>query len=279
MSARSYVVLLGTGTPNPDPNRMGPALAVVVDDRAYLVDFGPGVVRRAAAAYEAGISALDVTTLDIAFLTHLHSDHTAGYPDLVLSPWVMGRRRPLTVYGPPGIAAMTEHLLAAYQMDRTARVCGREPIDAAGYGVIAIEIEPGVCYEDERVCVEAFGVNHGDMWLALGYQFTTSDRRIVISGDTAPDDTLLDLWHGCDLLVHEVYSARGLNSRPHAWRRYHSQMHTSSVELAAIATKVRPSKLVLTHVLFWGISEQALLAEINAEYEGTVVCGEDLGVY
>ena len=109
----SQLVLLGTGTPNADPDRSGPAVAVIVNQTPYLIDFGPGVVRRAAAAYEQGVEGLEICRLNRAFVTHLHSDHTAGYPDLILTPWVLGRRRPLEVYGPAGLQAMTEHILRA----------------------------------------------------------------------------------------------------------------------------------------------------------------------
>jgi len=97
-STHTQVVVLGTGTPVADPERSGPAVAVVVNDAAYLVDCGPGVVRRAAAAEKAGIEALNVKKLKIVFITHLHSDHTLGYPDLIFSPWVLGRTEPLVAY-------------------------------------------------------------------------------------------------------------------------------------------------------------------------------------
>src|SRR6202521_6041108 len=113
--APTRVVLLGTGTPRADPSRSGPATAIVVNDTPYLVDAGPGIVRRAAAAVlDRGVTALDVTNLRIVFLTHLHSDHTVGLPDLILSPWTLGRRVALEAYGPPGIIAMALHLLEAY---------------------------------------------------------------------------------------------------------------------------------------------------------------------
>ncbi len=277
--SNTQVVLLGTGTPNADPDRMGPALAVIVDDVPYLVDFGPGVVRRAAAAQQRGVSALAVENLDTAFLTHLHTDHTAGYPDLIFTPWVLGRNRALRVYGPAGLGSMTKHILAAYEMDKEVRVCGFEPINPDAYGVDAHEIDPGRVYEDKRVKVDAFEVKHGDGWLALGYQFISADRRIVVSGDTAPIDTVIDIWKGCDVLVHEVYSAKAFAQRSQKWQKYHAHMHTSTRQLADIANRVKPKKLVLTHLLMWGVSESELVAEITAHYDGEVVCGEDLGVY
>jgi len=275
----THIVLLGTGTPNADPDRMGPSLAIVVDEKPYIVDFGPGIVRRAAAAERDGISALAAKNLQTAFLTHLHSDHTTGYADLIFTPWVLGREKPLEVYGPPGLTDMTRHILAAYAMDRKSRVCGFEPINPDAYGAHCHEIEPGRVYEDEHVKVEAFGVDHGEGWLALGYQFTTADRRIVISGDTAPMDSLIELWKGCDVLVHEVYSQKAYLKRSRKWQHYHAHMHTSTNQLADIANQVQPKKLVLTHLLLWGTSEAELVAEIKETYSGEVICGEDLGVY
>ena len=116
-TSRTQIVLLGTGTPAADPDRSGPATAIVVDDIPYLVDFGPGVVRRAAGAVGKGVSALRGANLTVAFVTHLHSDHTAGYMDLIITPWSAGRTLPVEVYGPRGIEEMTDHLLAAYRVD------------------------------------------------------------------------------------------------------------------------------------------------------------------
>ncbi len=129
------VVMLGTGTPRPDPNRSGPATAIIVNDTPYLIDFGPGVIRRAAAAFEKGVTALGYggTHIKTVFLTHMHSDHTAGYPDLIFTPWVMGRREPLVVYGPKGITAMTEHVLKAWQVDVNARTGGLNQHNPTGY--------------------------------------------------------------------------------------------------------------------------------------------------
>jgi ribonuclease BN (tRNA processing enzyme) len=272
------IVLLGTGTPNADPERSGPSVAIVIGQTPYIVDFGPGVVRRAAAACEAGTTGLDVPRLNRAFVTHLHSDHTAGYPDLILTPWVLGREDPLEVYGPAGIGAMTEHVLAAYRADVYERLHGLEPANNTGYDVRAFEIEPGIVYRDRNVTVEAFAVDHG-AWPAFGYKFHTPDRTIVISGDTAPAESCAEAAQGCDVLIHEVQSTAGLESRSPAWHRYHSSVHTSSLELAEIASQAKPGLLILYHQLFHGVSERELLREVQSRYAGPVISGKDLETY
>ncbi|MCH9001055.1 MAG: MBL fold metallo-hydrolase [Planctomycetes bacterium] len=273
------LVLLGTGTPNADPARSGPALAVVVNGQAYLVDCGPGIVRRAAAAHQMGIEALAVEKLTHVFITHLHSDHTLGYPDLIFTPWVLERKAPLEAFGPPGLAAMTEHILAAYHEDIAIRIDGLEPANAMGYKVNVHEITPGVVYEDRNVRVTAFPVRHGSWRYAYGFRFDTADRSIVISGDTAPCESLVQHAKGCDLLVHEVYSNVAFQRRPAVWQRYHASFHTSTTELASIVRLVQPKLLVLTHQLFWGSTPAELVAEIRQTYDGEVRSGNDLDVY
>lgn len=153
------VILLGTGTPAADPDRSGPATAIVVNDTPYLVDLGPGVIRRAkAAVIERGMTALEPTNLRVAFVTHLHSDHTVGYPDLIFSPWTLGRRVPIDVYGPAGIAAMTSHLMEAYRVDIETRTNehGNQHDFPDGHKVNAHEIRAGVVYKDANVTVTAF---------------------------------------------------------------------------------------------------------------------------
>lgn len=172
------VILLGTGTPVPDPDHSGPATAFVVDNDAYLVDFGPGVVRRAKAAVLARrITALEPANLKVAFVTHLHSDHTAGYSDLILTGWTAGRRIPLEVYGPSGLQSMTEHILQAYRVDIETRTNpeGDQRGNSEGWKVNAHEIKSGVIYKDAKVTVTAFPTKHA--MESYGYRFDTPDRQ------------------------------------------------------------------------------------------------------
>jgi ribonuclease BN (tRNA processing enzyme) len=279
------VVMLGTGTPRPDPDRSGPATAIVVNDTPYLIDFGPGVVRRAMAAYENGVAAIGFggTNIRTVFLTHMHSDHTVGYPDLIFTPWVMGRQEPLAVYGPNGIKAMTEHVLKAWQVDIAGRTNGINQRDVTGCKVDAHEIAPGVIYRDRNVTVTAFSVRHEEMVDSFGFRFDTPDRCIVISGDTAPTQAIIDHSRGCDVLIHEAYSEAShqqVSLRSQAFRRCH---HTSAIELAAIANEAKPGLLVIYHRSNAGARslepEDVLLNEIHQTYAGRVVMGHDLDVF
>lgn len=279
-SLAARVVMLGTGTPIADPQRSGPSLAIVVGGSSYLVDAGPGVVRRAvAAARRDSIPALRVANLKIVFLTHLHSDHTLGLPDLMLSPAVLHRQRPLVIYGPPGTRAMVNHLLAAYREDIVIRTHGLEHGDTAAYRMIVHEVGPGVVYRDSLVGVTAFAVSHGSWPHALGYRFDAAGRSIVVSGDTRPTTAIVTACKGCDVLVHEVYSRQGFDRLSAGDRSYHSSFHTSAIELGELATRARPKLLVLTHILFFGESPDEILGEVRSRFEGRVVMGEDLAVY
>jgi len=275
----TLLVMLGTGTPNPDPERSGPAAAVIAGGRPYLVDCGPGVVRRAESARLAGVTALDMPNLSRLFVTHLHSDHTAGFADLILTPWVLEREDPLVVFGPPGTRLMAEHLLAAYADDIEMRIHGSQPQNPTGIEVDVHEVEPGEIYRDDNVKVTAFAVRHGSWSHAFGYRFDTADRSIVITGDTVATDAVVEACDGCDVLVHEVYAKAGLDRRTPDWQAYHRSSHTSGVELGEIAARARPKLLVLYHQLMWGATETELMAEIRQSFDGPVVFAGDLDVY
>lgn len=282
--SQTRIVMLGTGTPRPFPDRSGPATAIVVGDRAYLVDAGPGVIRRAEAAVEQkGVSALDPAKITVAFITHLHSDHTAGLPDLILTPWVMGRKQ-IDIYGPEGMEEMTQHVLAGWHRDIEIRSKGLEqrPLQT----VRAHDIKPGVVYKDDKVTVTAFPVPHGQWWPnAFGYRFDTPDRSIVISGDTSPGPDLEANCKPCDVMIHEVYSPSYTVAVMPDWNTYRSHYHTSTAEMGQIASRTKPGLLIIYHVSGRGpgpggrpVDEQ-LLQEVHKNYTGKVVVGHDLDIY
>src|SRR5499433_3128237 len=243
-STRTRVVLLGTGTPVPDPDRSGPATAIVVGDSAYLVDFGPGVVRRAkAAVLDRDITALEPANLKVAFVTHLHSDHTAGYSDLILTGWTAGRRTPLEVYGPTGIQSMSDHILQAYRIDIETRTNpgGDQRSNPEGWKVNAHEIKPGVIYKDAKVTVTAFPTQHA--MESYGFRFDTPDRSVVISGDTSPTEETIKACNGCDVLIHEARAEEMYDKLPAERRSFGAKNQTRSEQLAALASRAKPGLL------------------------------------
>jgi ribonuclease BN (tRNA processing enzyme) len=257
----------------------------VVNDTAYLVDLGAGVVRRAsAAATSKGIAALEPTRLRVAFVTHLHSDHTVGYPDLIFTPWTIGRRVPLEVYGPKGLLGMTTRLLEAYRVDIDTRTNpeGNQRTFADGHRVNAHEIRAGVVYKDPNVRVTAFQTAHA--MESYGYRFETADRSIVISGDTNPTQATIDACRGCDVLIHEVHTPAWLAARPEAggappgtFRRFSEKYHTTTEQLADLARQAKPRLLVLYH--YNSLSFDELQADMMSRYAGPFVIGRDLDVY
>ena len=277
--SHTQVVVLGTGTPEPYPDRAGASVAIVVNGAAYLVDCGTGVVKRAEAAEQNGIKALNVKNLKIVFITHLHTDHTLGYPDLIFSPWVLHRRQPLQAYGPHGLRSMTNHILKAWQQDIHVRTTGLEEANHTGYKVDVHEISPGVVFQDENVKVTAFLVKHGSWKQAFGYRFDTADRSIVLSGDTAPSDAVVRACNGCDLLLHEVYNPRGAEMRTEHWKEYFASFHTSPPQLGDIVNRAHPKLLVLYHQVLEHLPEQDLVEQVRQYYKGQLVSAHDLGVY
>jgi ribonuclease Z len=276
-SDSTTVILLGTGMPRPDPDASGPSTAVVVGSRVFLFDAGPGVMRRIAAAN------LPINGVTALFFTHLHSDHTLGYPDLIFTTWVMGRRTPMQAYGPRGLKSMTDHIIAAWAVDEDVRTNGLEHETPNGYAVNVHEISAGVVFDSGGVRITAFPVLHGTID-AFGYRIDTPTRSVVISGDTRPAPALLAAARNVDVLVHEVYSAAHLQTekRPGGedWPTYMHQFHTSDVELGKLAAEATPKLLVLTHLLRTGATDAELIKGIRAGgFMGRVEVGKDLGRY
>ena len=273
------LIVLGSGTPNPDPNRAGSGYAVVVNETPYLIDFGSGIIRRAASMsppWGGKIEAMTVKNFEHAFLTHIHSDHSAGLADLLLTPWIMGRDKKLNLFGPKGLEQMASSTLEAFEDDINYRVYGTQPSNKIGYKYNFHLLAEVLIYEDENVSVEAFTVPHGSFDDAYGFRFTTKDKVIVFSGDTGPSKTLEKFAAGADILVHEVYSNAGFLKKTKDWQIYHQGHHTSTFEVGEIASRAKPKLLLLSHILFWGSTADEILKETQSTYNGEVKIAEDL---
>jgi ribonuclease BN (tRNA processing enzyme) len=291
-SDSTTVVLLGTGMPRPNPERAGPATAITVGNRLFLFDAGPSVMRQLAAA------GLSFKEFEAVFITHLHSDHTLGYPDLVLTSWVMGRKMPLRVFGPPGLQNMTDHILAAWSEDIDIRTHGLERDHPGGEQVDVHEIAiPGaadstapaahrtaVVYDSGGVRVTAIPVPHGSWKHAFGFRIDAPGKSIVLSGDTAYSPLLQEMSAGVDILIHEVYPAAFLKPEPRPngelWPEYMKTFHTSDVEVGRLAAAARPRRVILHHVVWMGGRAADLVAGVRqGGYAGPVIVGSDLARY
>jgi ribonuclease BN (tRNA processing enzyme) len=286
-SPRTQIVMLGTGTPIPDPDRSGPAVAIVVDSVAYLFDAGAGVMRRAAAAGRNGIKALapanpkaqPAPKFDRVFLTHLHTDHTLGLADVIFTQWIQGRAAPLDIYGPPGTAHLVKGILDANVEDIEERSHSSGGPSRNGWNSVVHEISEGLVYKDSRITVKAFAVPHADWKYAFGYRIETPDRTIVLSGDERPNDVVAKQCNGCDVLIHEVYSDSGFATLPKIRQTYHAHAHTSATQVGDVATQSKPRLLILYHQLFFGSSDETLLSEVRSHFAGRVVSAKDLDIY
>ncbi len=275
------VTLLGTGTPNPHPERFGPATLVEADSQRLLFDVGRGATIR---LNQLGISMREVSAV---FITHFHSDHLVGLADLWLIGWLppnYGRRqKPLRIWGPAGLRRITSGMEQAYATDIEIRVKDEGlSLSAAKFDVTEFS-EDGVIYEQDGVAVTAFEVNHGELIKpAYGYRVDYAGRSVVISGDTRYDQNLIEVAKGADLLVHEVVAIpEKLFEVNPAMKRVEAH-HTTAEEVGAVFSKAQPRLGVLTHyVLTAGpgippVTKDEVLARVKSNYSGPVVAGRDL---
>ena len=280
--SETKLIVLGSGTPNPDPERYGSGYAVVVNNSAYIIDFGPGIVRRISAmspTWGGDYPSMELQNINIAFLTHIHSDHSGALADLILTPWIMGRNEPLRLYGPPGLNAMSKNITEAYIDDIDYRLYGSQPSNKHGYTTKVTEIsKDGLIFKDDNVEVTAFKNAHGDFQNSFGFLFVTKDKKILLSGDTAVSENLKKYGTDLDILVHEVFSSETFINKTKDWQIYHQAHHTSSIDLGIIANELKPKKLVLSHILFWGASEESLLNDVKKNFNGDTVIAKDLMV-
>ena len=148
-----------------------------------------------------------------------------------------------------------------------------------GWKIDARTIQEGIVYTDERITVEAFQVTHGTWPNAFGYRFTTPDKVIVISGDAAYDPKMEDMAKGADILIHEVVSEQALSLRTSFWQDYHRSNHTTSYELAGLASRAKPKLLILYHALVFGLDDDVVLDEVRERYDGDVILANDLDIF
>ena len=263
------VTLLGTGTPRPMIERFGMSTLVQAGGETLLFDAGRGCTVRLA---QAGVPLKDVSKL---FLTHLHSDHTVGIPDLWLTGWIFNRAGPLEVWGPKGTSAMVEGLRNAYAYDVHVRRDVDEKLPTAGAGIESHEISEGVVYEENGVKVTAFLVDHGPVKPAFGYRVGYGGHSVVLSGDTRPSENLVKHAQGADVLVHEVYALTPEQLKDPLEEKILAH-HSSPEQAGEIFSRVKPKLAVYSHIGRANVPADELMRRTRKTYEGPLEVGEDL---
>jgi len=264
-------ILLGTGYPRPDANHAGPSTAIVAGDKWFVVDAGRGTTMRIAG------TDLEYENMQAVFLTHFHSDHTAGLPDLFDTSWQFGRKtRPLELYGPPGVSRLAHAMLEFFRDDIHYRRDLLEKHPAAGATIHTHDVREGVVYDDGIVRVTAFLVDHRPVEPAFGYRFDCGGRSIVVSGDTRPTPNLVKFAKGADVLVLEAYLPEHflkVDTPEVAARLMH--YHTSAEEAGQIAAEAGVKTLVLTHLIPAGAAE-TFRERASKAFQGKIIVGDDL---
>ena len=267
------VTLLGTGAPPPRLDRFGPSTLVEVGGQNFIFDAGRGAMQR---LYQLGVPFSEITGM---FLTHHHSDHVVGFPDLWLTGWIgrpWGQRsEPLPVWGPEGTGQMMEHLPLAFHVDIRVRSKSYPP---AGVKLVAHEISEGVVFDRDGIKVSAFEVDHGGEELpAFGYRIDYQGRAAVLSGDTTFNENLIEHAKGTDLLVHEVTAAGGRAAESPEQLKRIGRNHTTPDQAGEIFARVQPKLAVYNHLLLFGDATSAdLVPATRKKYSGPLIVGEDL---
>lgn len=265
------ILLLGTGYPRPDPNHAGASTAIIVGTKWFVVDAGRGTTMRIAA------TDLKYDGLRAVFLTHLHSDHTAGLPDLFNTSWQFGRKtRPLELYGPRGVKKLSRAMLQFFEEDIHFRRDLLEKHPAAGATIVTHVVKEGVVYDDGEVKVTAFEVDHRPVVPAFGYLFEAHGKKIAISGDTRPTANLIKFAKRADVLVQEAYLPEHFDrvDTPEVAARL-KRYHTSAEEAGETAASADVKRMVLTH-LIPANAEETFRERAAKYFRGEILVGRDL---
>ena len=274
------VTLLGTGVPTPRPTSFSASTLVEAGNEKLLFDLGRGSTVQ---LYKLKIPLGAITA---SFLTHLHSDHIVGLPDMWLTGWLAtpwaSRKAPMKLFGPKGTVAMTQNLTKAFADDIRIRI-DDEHLDPKAVEFAAKDIEPGLVYDNNGVKVTAIEVNHGEkIKPSFGYVVEYDGKKVVLSGDTKPDQRVVKAAEGADLLIHEVAVIDPDLFTAYPNYRAIENHHTSPEEAGKIFAQARPKLAVYSHIVFASqpptqdVPEDVLLKRTRTTYQGPLVIGHDL---
>ena len=269
------VILLGTGYPMPQIKQFGPSTCIEIGEEKFLFDCGRGAEIRLSQIGR------DYTCITKLFLTHLHSDHTVGIPDVWLTGWNnCPRTEPMQVWGPTGTKNMMEHLQKAYEYDIHIRRDIDEKLNPEGAKIITREYNEGVIYYQNDIKITAFEVDHGPVKPAYGFRIDYRDYSIALSGDTRPTENLLKYCKGVDLIIHEAICPDWFRDHRPGFSEKQIQAvvdhHTTPEQAGIIFKSISPRLAVYSHIENEPASKSELMTSTRKNYDGPLIVGEDL---
>ena len=275
------VTLLGTGDPVPRVDRFGPSILVEAGPYRLLFDAGRGASQR--------LTQLEISLgdIDAVFITHFHSDHLSGLPDIWLTGWLpppFGRRdQPLRVIGPEGLSGILDGLRQAFDPDIQIRLVDEQlPLQGIEFDVSEYSAD-GVVFDQEGVTVTAFAVDHGQyIKPSYGYRVDYAGRSVVMSGDTRFDENLIEAAQGTDVVIHEVAAAREEMLAFDERIQLILDHHTTPEEAGIVFDRVSPKLALYSHLTLLSspdspeVTLEELIQRTRTNYAGRLLVGEDL---